>query len=457
MRDRGARPGLPAGLAALLLFLTLGQGAHADDASRLLVAVGGVTERTAVVWARAAGPGPVSLALDGASGPGRREGPARGERDFTVTLPLGGLTPGTRYAYRVRWRNVERAGSFVTAPARDVAAPVRLLWSGDLGGGGRCRSPVDGYPIFRPMAARRPDVFVFVGDTIYADHRCGVSENVPGADFRARDLDGFRRKHRYNRSDPAFAAFLLGTSVEAIWDDHEVTNDFSGPTEPLMPAGRQAFLEYWPIMPPAEEPTRLYRRARWGRLVELFILDTRQYRSPNSMPDGPAKTMLGSAQRAWLRAALRGSDAVWKLVVSSVSLSIPTGREARDGWANGSTAFQPAGSPTGFERELLAIVDDLAVDHVKNLVWLVTDVHHADVIRHAPRAGVVFHELVAGPLRASFGRPGLLDTTLRPTRLFGDAGYESFGELEAGPDGLTVRILDAGGAVRFETTLRAEP
>ena len=108
-------------------------------------------------------------------------------------------------------------------------------------------------------------------------------------------------------------------------------------------------------------------------------------------------------------------------------------------------------------QQTAAVVDDLAADHVKSLVWLVTDVHHADVIRHAPREGVVFHELVAGPLRASFGRPGLLDTTLRPTRLFGDAGYENFGEIEAGPTGLTVRILDTGAAVRFETTLRAEP
>ena len=112
------------------------------------------------------------------------------------------------------------------------------------------------------------------------------------ADFRARNLRGFRAKHQYNRADPAFAAFLRTTSVYAIWDDHEVVNDFAGPSEPLMPVGRQAFLEYWPIEPPAGDRTRLYRRARWGRLVDLFILDTRQYRSPNTMSDGPDKTML---------------------------------------------------------------------------------------------------------------------------------------------------------------------
>jgi alkaline phosphatase D len=456
-RDGAPRRRRVAALALILLSVTGVPGARSSDEPRLLVAVGGVTDRTAVVWARAAAAGVVSVELVEAGASSKVEGPASAERDFTVALTLGGLHPGTRHAYRVRWRDVERTGSFVTAPAPDVPASVRLLWSGDRGGGGHCRSPVDGYPVFRPMAARRPDLFVFIGDSIYADHRCRVPENVPGADFRARDLDGFRRKHRYNRSDSAFAAFLLGTSVEAIWDDHEVTNDFSGPTEPLMPAGRRAFLDYWPITPPPEEPTRLYRRARWGRLVELLILDTRQYRSPNAMPDGPTKTMLGPAQRAWLRASLRGSDAVWKLVVSSVSLSIPTGRVARDGWASGATTFPPTWNPAGFEHELTAIVDDLARDHVKNVVWLAADVHHVDLIRHAPRPGLVFHELVAGPLRATHGRPGLLDTMLHPTRLFGAGGYENFGELEARPDGLGVRILDAEGAVRFETTLRPEP
>src|SRR5262249_56974953 len=141
-------------------------GAGADAESQLLVAVGGVTERSAVVWARAAAAGAVSVELVEPEASRRVEGSAAAERDFTVALTLDGLHPGTRHAYRVRWRGVERTGSFVTAPAPDTPAPVRLLWSGDLGGGGHCRPPVDGYPLFRPMAARQPGLFVFVGDTL---------------------------------------------------------------------------------------------------------------------------------------------------------------------------------------------------------------------------------------------------------------------------------------------------
>ncbi len=373
-----------------------------------------------------------------------------------MKVRVEGLAPATRHAYRVTAGGQIVEGEFLTAPEPRAARPLALVWSGDLGGGGRCRSVASGYPIFRTMAARRPDLFLFVGDTIYADQRCAVGENVPGADFRAVDLPGFRAKHRYNRADPAVQALFRTTAVWAIWDDHEVRNDFAGPSEPLMPLGRRAFLEYWPIDTPAAEPHRLHRRLRWGHLAEIFVLDTRQYRSPNQMLDGPEKTMLGTEQREWLLAGLRESDAIWKLVVSSVSLSIPTGRAVRDSWANGSIHLSPAGTPTGFEHELGRIVRELADGRVRNVVWLVADGHRAEVIRHAAAPGLTFHELVAGPLNASLGRPGALDDTLRPTRLFGEGGYYNFGELRVSGAGLEVRIVDVEGRVRYETMLAPE-
>jgi alkaline phosphatase D len=422
--------------------------------------VGEVDQRSAVIWVRAPGPGRIAAELRAAGNPPTvraAAAEAREDEDFTVKLVFDALSPATRHAYRVRWGGQQEDGEFVTAPPPSAPEPVRLVWSGDLGGGGRCRSPDLGYPIFRAMAARRPDVFVFVGDTIYADQRCRVPENVPGADFIARDLAGFRAKHRYNRSDPAFQAFLRSTSAYTIWDDHEVVNDFAGSVEPLMPIGRRALLEYWPIRPPAEEPTRLYRRVRWGRLLELFILDTRQYRSPNAMPDGPGKTMLGAAQREWLLAGLSGSDAVWKVIVSSVSLSIPTGRAGRDGWAAGVARGRGEVPRTGFAHELAIVVQALAAQRARNVVWLVADVHRAEVIRHGPAPGLVFHELVAGPLSASLGVPGPLDPALNPSRLYAEGGFDNFGELLATPAGLEVRIITATGQVRFETVLLPEP
>ncbi len=103
------------------------------------------------------------------------------------------------------------------------------------------------------------------------------------------------------------------------------------------------------------------------------------------------------------------------------------------------------------------IVRALAERKVRNVVWLVADVHRAEVLRHAPLPGLVFHELVAGPLSAGLGRPGALDDTLKPTRLFGEGGYYNFGELRVTAAGLEVRIVDVDGRVRFETTLTPSP
>jgi alkaline phosphatase D len=175
------------------------------------------------------------------------------------------------------------------------------------------------------------------------------------------------------------------------------------------------------------------------------------------MADGLGKTMLGQAQRDWLLDGLRASDATWKLVVTSVSLSVATGRDARDGWANGSFHLFRRGTPTGFEHELGEIVRQLAAARVRNVVWLGADIHHAEVIRHAPWPGLAFHELLAGPLQAGTSQAGFLDDTLGPTRLYAEGGFYNFGELRIQPAGLEVRIIDADGRERFATTLVPEP
>jgi alkaline phosphatase D len=427
--------------------------------SPLLVATGDVTSTSAVVWARGVQPGTLDV-VAGALGTGaasaHRTLAVTTTSDLTGKLTLSGLAPGTRYAVRVSQNGARVDAEFVTAPAPQVAARVAFIWSGDLGGGGYCRPEAGGYRIFGPMAARRPDFFLFVGDTIYADIPCDKPGVVPGADFRARTLAEYRARHRYQHEDAPLQALLRSASVYAIWDDHEVRNDFSGPHDTLMPTGRQALLDYWPIAPPPDEPTRLYRRVRWGRLLELFILDTRQYRSLNTDADGPDKTMLGAAQKRWLLDGVTGSDAVWKIVVTSVSLSIPTGRpDARDSWT-GVSAFGLPLDGAGFVTERDAILEHLRKHAVKNLVFVAADVHHAEVIRHEPAPPWSFHEFVAGPLSATTGRPRPLDATLNPRSLWARGGVYNFGEVVVEAAQLTVRLIDDTGAVMFTHALSAQ-
>lgn len=452
--DRHRR--FPVRLVASVLILGLGAPVAAA-AEPLLVAVGDVTSSTAVLWARGVADGGVTAAYGPAGvGPASTvELDVRRAGDWTAKTRLSGLRPATRYRYRVRAGAAEVGGEFVTAPPDDSPIPVRFVWSGDLGGGGVCRPREGSHPIFDAMARRRPDFFLFVGDTIYADHLCRGPAVARGANFRATTLAGFRAKHRYYRGDPGMVRLLRRTSVSAIWDDHEVRNDFDH-SDPLMPAGRQAFLDYWPILPPAGEPTRLHRALRWGGLLEVFVLDTRQYRSANREPDGPGKTMLGDAQRRWLIDQVSASSAVWKVVVSSVSLSVPTGRTHRDSWSNASVRGVPEADSTGFAVERDAIIHTFRQRGVRNLVVLTADLHHAEVIRHRPAPEFRFHEFIAGPLAASQGRPRPLDAALNPHSLFGRGRVNNFGEIAIEPGVLTVRIVDETGRELFTHRIHAD-
>jgi alkaline phosphatase D len=432
----------------------------------LLVTVGEVTDTAAVVWIRGVAWGEVSIRYEPVLRPSDPPPPgpvgARGDvrvtpsQNLTGKLLLQPLEPATRYRYTVSQGSAQIAGEFVTAPGPTVALPVRFVWSGGLGSSGNCRKPGGGYAIFGALAQVPADFFLFVGDTIYADQVCGGNPRQAGYDFVARRLADFWSKHRYNREDPAVQAFYRRTSVYAIWDDHEVRSNFAGPTEPLMEPARRAFIDYFPIQPPRDEPGRLYRKFRWGALLEVFILDTRQYRSASSMHDGPGKTMLGATQRRWLIESVSSSSAVWKVVVSSVPLSVSTGGRIHDSWSNANAQGVPEEHGTGYAIERDAILRTLRQRGVRNLVFLVGDTQHAELIRHQPAPEWSFHELMAGPLSASPGRPRPLDTGLNPRSLASLGGVANFGDVTVDSGGLTIRIVDGEGQARVTESIAPE-
>ena len=388
------------------------------------------------------------------------------ETDYTLTIPLEGLIPSTRYRYHVVIGPAESSesqlpglpattGEFVTLPDETTSAAVSFAWSGDLGSGGRCRRGADGYPIFDVIHRYNPDFFLFLGDTIYGDHLCPSPPNEPGADFKATTLDTYRLRHRYQRGADALRRFLVGTPVYVIWDDHEVRNNFAGPYDEQMSAGRQALREYWPIASPLEDPYRLYRAVRYGADLQLFILDVRQYRNRNGDRDSASKTMLGAAQLAWLLDGLQTSPATWKVIVTPVPLSIPKGGDSsvpgNDGWAGG-----PDG--TGFERERQVIVDTILNHKMKNVVFLSGDVHWVQANAYDPNQdGIVdFHEYIAGPLSAPSGRFAPTQPVLHPTELFYETGYHNFGLVRATKHDFQVSVVDETGKERVSHRIVAQ-
>jgi alkaline phosphatase D len=446
------------------------------------VAAGEVRDTSAIVWGRCDRSGTLRVALGSLP-----VGSARvtAEHDFTGKVAVDGLAPATAYDYRA-WCAEENGGgeshaqrgAFRTAPRPGDATPVRFAWGGDLGGQNVCRDAARGYPIFDAIAARDLDFFVGLGDMIYADDACSGSGRygnvqLPGIGAAAT-LDAYWAHWRYNRDDPTFRRLLARTPYYAVWDDHEVANDFGPlhdtlpwkPDRHLLPLGRAAFVDYAPMLP--EPPQRLYRTVRWGRHLELFVLDTRQYRDANFAEDTAAqpKSMLGAEQRAWLEGALGRSDATWKVIVSSVPLSLPTGAVVRDGWAD-------HGTRTGFERELVGVLRRTRESGIRNLVWITTDVHFAAVFRYRPFAdapGFTVHEIVTGPLNAGITSSGAIDETLRPELLFSHGpvvpqsvtsleqalGWFNFGVLEIDADGaLAAEVIDARGKRLYRLSLAA--
>jgi alkaline phosphatase D len=440
-----------AALVALALLLMLDGAGHAGE---LLVTVGDTTSTQAHLWMRAADDGAVTVELVSTARPdaARRTTIQPGE-DRLARVTFEDLEPGRRYRYQLVGGGRRVSGGFTTAPDASDPAAVRIVWSGDLGARGHCRRPGSGYAIFDAIARRRPDLFVFVGDTIYADHWCAAVDAVPGGRFIASSLDEFRAKHRYNRADPAVQRLFRSTSVSAVWDDHDVRSNFTGPHEPLMVTGRRAFVDYWPLATTAEAPTRLYRRLRWGRLVEVFILDTRQYRSARWKPDGPDKTMLGAEQRRWLIDGVSASSATWKVVVSSVPLAIPKAWPFGDSWA----PTRILGYVTGFAAERDRILEALHDADVTNLVVLTADVHFAALMQHEPVPGFPLLEAVAGPLAASVKEPSAPAGGLRSRVLFARGGLATFGELAIDERGLTVQLRDGAGRLLHEQAFTPSP
>jgi alkaline phosphatase D len=432
-----SRASVTVGLATVLAMTFVGCGAGADPqrpepptAAIDQLILGDLDHDSVLVWLRAERAGAASVRV----GDTVRRARFLPERDLATTLAYEDLRADTQYEVRVDGRLLR---SFRTAPDPDSAAGVRFGFGGDVAGQNVCRHRDEGFPVFSALARRDLDFFVGLGDMIYGDDRCGEvgrygQPQVPGEFDSGGSVRSYWAHWRYARDDGWLRRALARFPYVAVWDDHEVENDF-GPASSRMSDGLRAFRDHNPV------PARLYRSLRWGRHLELIVLDTRRYRDPSEEPDSDEdpKTMLGQEQRAWLERRLR-SDASWKVVVSSVPMAIPTGNAAtggRDGWAN-------YGHETGYERELASILEATR-EAGADVVWVTTDVHFATVLRYRPFGDdFVVHEVVTGPLNAGIYAHGDLDRSFHPERLFfhGPGAVTGSGSANADPPG---RATDA--------------
>ncbi len=466
---------------------------------------GDVTAGRAVVWARADRPARLVVEVaptESFTRPRLVPGPVATEAtDFTAQVDLRGLPPGQDVFYRVHFADLDdptlvgapQAGRFRTAP--DRPDDVSFTWGGDTAGQGWGINPdFGGMRIYETMRQARPDFFVHSGDTIYADGP--LAETVPlpdGTVWRnlvtpekakvAETLDEFRGNHRYNLLDEHVRRFNAEVPILAQWDDHETTNNwYPGEVledprytvtdvDVLAARARQAFLEYLPLREHGVRDGRIYRTVSHGPLLDLFLVDMRTYRGPNTANDQPGRgevtQILGRRQLRWLQRELQRSTATWKVICSDlpIGLIVPDGEAAMEGVAN-----RDGGGPRGRELEIAQLLSFIARQDIGNVVWITADVHYTAAHHYDPARAAFgdfkpFWEFVSGPLHAGTFGPNPLDPTFGPQVVYQrvadvpnqppSAGLQFFGQVAiAGDTGvMTVRLRDLAGATLYEVAL----
>lgn len=247
-------------------------------------------------------------------------------KDFTHQFLLSELSPATAYEILLEASpngkkvSASLEGKFTTAPPADVPAEVNFIVTT-----GTSYPDVDsetGYKFYLSSLKLNPDFFVHTGDILYYD---GMGKTAGLARWHWDRMYSFPNNIEYHRQVPSYF----------IKDDHDTwMNDcYPGQKTRFMgeftyEQGTQFFLEEVPM------GEKTYRTYRWGKDLQIWLMEGRDYRSPNPMPDGPEKTIWGKEQMDWLKSTVEGSDATFKVLISPTPIVGPDRGNKNDNHAN---------------------------------------------------------------------------------------------------------------------------
>ncbi|CAN5286363.1 alkaline phosphatase D family protein [soil metagenome] len=319
----------------------------------------------------------------------------------SVHVEVAGLQPNRPYYYRFTAAGAQSpVGRTRTAPARGAMVDGLKLVAAS------CAHWETGYfSAYRHMAAENPDLTLFLGDYIYEYSYTGDrAEGRPRRHDRATecaDLAAYRNRYALHHTDPDLKALHQAAPCLAIWDDHEVQNDYAntwsqngGTSETdfrkRRAAAYQAFYEHLPLrrrsLAAPNGDVRIYDRYQYGGLAEFTTLDSRQYRTiqpcpvgnsrrghvaPESCPDlaDPSRTMLGREQERWLYDGFKTSTARWNIIAQQLLVAAYFQNDNdghpghfTDGW-------------DGFQANRDRMLSAVAASNLANPVFLGGDLH----------------------------------------------------------------------------------
>jgi|GEM_PF-1358398 len=279
--------------------------------------------------------------------------------DRTAMADIKDLKPDTVYAFRAalssaadaKRTNLSPIGRFRTAPLPTAATSVVFTVASDF----HVSAPQH-FAMLDDMRKHKPSFVLTLGDFPYSDAQ-PAAKTQPAYFAKFREIRAFSAIRRLGLQVPWFST----------WDDHEIANNWDGATpKSLVQAGKTAFRTYFPTQP-ANPGSGIYRTFSWGNQLQVFMLDTRSFRSANKAKDGPTKTMLGTTQRDWLKGALKASKARWKVIVTTVALRY--GTTGSDHWA-------------GFANERTWLFDTLKTNKISGVFFLAGDQHWSAIHKH---------------------------------------------------------------------------
>lgn len=276
---------------------------------------------------------------------------ARPELAHSVHVEVGGLLPGRPYWYRFMIGS-EKSPHGMARTLPPFGSKLDRLRLGVVG----CQNYEAGFYTAYRHIAEEPDLdFIFhYGDYIYEGRGNPIGEDAhPRAHIGGEcySLDDYRRRYAQYKSDLDLQAAHHSCAWWTTFDDHEVQDNYAGLTDKhLTPpelfafrraAAYQAWYEHSPVRTtalPNGPNIQMYRRARYGDLVDMHFLDTRQFRTDQPCDDGmkpycagiddPKAEMMGRPEEAWLAKALRGG-ARWNGVAQQVMM-MPVNRREGD-------------------------------------------------------------------------------------------------------------------------------
>lgn len=189
----------------------------------------------------------------------------------------------------------------------------------------------EGYKIYPFMAKLDPEFIVSTGDTVYYDNERPRARTVELARYHWHRMYSLPRLVEFHRRVPGYW----------LKDDHDTLANDTWPSQnpdwmkPMtFRKSQRIFLEEVPA------PSEPYRTVRWGKDLQIWLVEGRDFRSPNPMPDGPDKTIWGVEQREWLMKSILASDASFRVLISPTPIVGPDRSSKRDNHSNEAFAYE---------------------------------------------------------------------------------------------------------------------